>query len=173
MGGYGSTRWGWHSKKTQVEECHKLTIYAIKPYLHPGWGGTFRWKRGEQDAGNISYRVQGSDSPHEIRLIYTIGAQTANPVSYDYPVQLVTSRLSWGKERYWFICPVAGCGRRVGCLYLAPGGKYFVCRHCNQLSYETRQEGYKDKALYEYLAGIMQDTIPGVTGPIMKRIMRR
>lgn len=172
MGGYGSTRWGWHSKKTQVEECHKLTIYLLKPRLRPGMSGDVTWSWGEKKIANISYRVQGDDSPESIRLMYTIGAQTTNPVTYDYPVQLVTSRLSWGKERYWFICPISGCGRRVGCLYIAPGTKYFACRHCYQLSYQTRQEGYKDRALYGYLAGMMQDIIPGATAQMMKIIMR-
>jgi hypothetical protein len=28
----------------------------------------------------------------------------------------------------------------VGTLYLSPGGKYFGCRHCYDLSYESRNE---------------------------------
>ncbi|MHC4354801.1 MAG: hypothetical protein ACYS0H_19035, partial [Planctomycetota bacterium] len=54
------------------------------------------------------------------------------------------------------------CGRRVGTLYLVSGGKYFGCRHCYNLSYESRNEprlarpggiGYPIKAerLYEEL----------------------
>ena len=40
--------------------------------------------------------------------------------------------------RYWFACPA--CGGRVGGLYLAPGSRYFICRHCNNLSYNSRNE---------------------------------
>jgi hypothetical protein len=32
------------------------------------------------------------------------------------------------------------CGRRVGTLFLSSGGKYFGCRHCYNLSYESRNE---------------------------------
>ena len=32
------------------------------------------------------------------------------------------------------------CGRRVGTLFLSSGGKYFGCRHCYDLSYESRNE---------------------------------
>ena len=46
--------------------------------------------------------------------------------------------------RYWFICPLSRngvyCGRRVGNLYKAPGADYFGCRHCYDLSYESRNE---------------------------------
>lgn len=34
-------------------------------------------------------------------------------------------------------------GRRVGKVYLPPGGKYFGCRHCYQLSYRSSQESDK------------------------------
>jgi hypothetical protein len=32
------------------------------------------------------------------------------------------------------------CGRRVAKLYEAPGAVYFGCRHCYDLSYESRNE---------------------------------
>ena len=32
-----------------------------------------------------------------------------------------------------------GCGRRVRKLYLGPGGTYFACRHCYNLTYESAQ----------------------------------
>jgi len=65
--------------------------------------------------------------------------------------------------RYWFICPLSVngvyCGRRVGTLYLASGGPYFGCRHCYNLTYESRNElrlarpggiGYPIKAESQY-----------------------
>jgi hypothetical protein len=41
-------------------------------------------------------------------------------------------------ERPWFNCPGAGCGRRVAVLY-GPG-RYFLCRHCYDLAYESQRE---------------------------------
>ncbi len=53
------------------------------------------------------------------------------------------------EKRPWFVCPgiVNGraCHRRVAKLYLGSG--YFLCRHCHDLSYETRQVGRKNSAL--------------------------
>lgn len=51
------------------------------------------------------------------------------------------------------------CVQRVGTLYLAPGDKYFGCRHCYNLSCESRNEsrlarlggiGYPIKAERQY-----------------------
>jgi hypothetical protein len=43
------------------------------------------------------------------------------------------------------VCPGAGCDRRVAKLY-GPG-KYFLCRHCYDLRYESQREDKKDRAL--------------------------
>jgi len=72
MGGFGSTRWSWHSKKVQVEDCYKMTIFSLKPYLWIGYTGTLRWLRGEWETGSISYRMVGDNVPNAVRLSYTI-----------------------------------------------------------------------------------------------------
>jgi hypothetical protein len=52
---------------------------------------------------------------------------------------------NFGGERPWFVCPGVGCGRRVAILY-GPG-KYCLCRHCNDLRYESQRDDKKDRAL--------------------------
>jgi hypothetical protein len=52
---------------------------------------------------------------------------------------------NFGRERPWFVRPRAECGRRVAILY-GPG-KYFLCRHCYDLRYESQREDNKDWAL--------------------------
>jgi hypothetical protein len=139
MGGYGSTRWNWHNKKMAVEDCHKLPMRIIHSFMQKGgrWGGV-TWSRGGEPIGNISYRVIGGEEPESLRLIYTITKHdTGEKKDLDYPVRLTTTPLPWGGQRYWFICPAVGCGRRVSVLYLAPGGDYFACRHCYRLSYRS------------------------------------
>lgn len=175
MGGYGSTRWRWYSKKTQAEECFTLRISKLKRYLIPWQSGNAWWTQGETELGRIGYQVIGSENfpntPEGIRLFYTIGAKSRKPVNFDYTVRLTTSYLAWDKVRYWFVCPTAGCGRRVGCLYLPSDCKYFACRHCCNLTYQTRQEGYKDRPIYNQLAAIMQDKLPGATWRDIKRLL--
>ena len=65
----------------------------------------------------------------------------------------------------WFVCPLVGCGRRVGKLYLPPGGRYYGCRHCYRLTYESAQEhdprvsrlANDPLALYAAMRGAMDD----------------
>ena len=174
MGGYGSTRWNSHNKRMAVEDCRKLTMRVIHSFIRRGgrWGN-LNWSRGGEPMGNISYRVIGSEEPESLRLLYTITKHDPEEKKdFDYPVRLTTTTLPWGGFRYWFICPAVGCGRRVSVLYLAPRGEYFVCRHCNRLSYQSRQEGYQDRAFYGRMAGLMQDIHPGATWRDMKEIWR-
>lgn len=169
MGGYGSTRWNSHSKRRAVEDCRNLPFRVFKKYLSPGWGGQITWSREGKVISTIGYRVNGAgESPSSLRLIYTITRPNGEKQDVDYPARLTTTPLPWGGFRYWYICPSIHCGRRVSVLYLAPGGTYFVCRHCNHLSYRSRQEGYQDRALYGNLAQMMQGLYPGVTWKEMK-----
>ena len=52
---------------------------------------------------------------------------------------------NFGGERPWFVCHRVTCGRRVAILY-GPG-KYFLCRRCYDLRYESQREDNKDRAL--------------------------
>jgi hypothetical protein len=51
-------------------------------------------------------------------------------------ISLDQTPCNYGGFRTWFLCP--RCERRVGVLYGA--GKYFLCRHCYDLTYVTQQE---------------------------------
>ena len=170
MGGSGSGRWGWHNKKTQVEVCYRWPISGLKKYLKPGtWSGTC-WMKGEKETGSLGYRVLGDERPETLRVFYTINKRSGNSDDLDYRINLVTTPLYWGSVRYWFECPLDGCGRRVGCLYLPPGGRYFACRHCYDLSYRSQSEWHRDKAMFERLAGKMQNKYPGLNWKDMRDI---
>lgn len=64
------------------------------------------------------------------------------------------------------------CHRRVGCLYLPPGGNYFGCRHCYDLTYRSSQEGTEFKSLFQMLALQMQDEYPGLTWKDVRAILQ-
>jgi hypothetical protein len=61
-------------------------------------------------------------------------------------VSLTWTACSFGGERSWFICPGAGCGRRVAVLY-GPG-RYFLCRHCYDLPYQSQRDNKMYRALH-------------------------
>jgi hypothetical protein len=172
MGGYGSTRWGWHNKRLAVEDCRKLPMKILHSKILAGWrSGTVTWSRGGEEVSSIGYRVVWGKAPVSLRLVYTLTKyRTGEKKDLDYPVRLTTTPLPWGGLRYWFICPAVGCGRRVSVLYLAPGREVFACRHCYRLSYRSRQEGYQDRAFYKQMAGLMQDITPGATWRDVKRV---
>ena len=70
----------------------------------------------------------------------------------DDPIKLESTKLYWGTERGWFICPLVKnrkpCYRGVGRLYLSPGYKYFGFRHCYELTYTSCQESHKYDSLF-------------------------
>ena len=190
MGGYGSGRHGFASPKQTVEGCLVLSAAKMQSggSIEAGLyrGGSLVWRRvstGEQTAA-IGYIVNTlSSEPPTIRLQYTSKRPGEDQrESLDYPVGLTATPLPWGGSRFpngnesriaapvrwWFLCPLTGCGRRVGKLYLPPGGRYFGCRHCYDLTYESCQESHKFDGMYRMLAA--QAGIPPAN---VKRLLNR
>jgi hypothetical protein len=61
--------------------------------------------------------------------------------------EIISYRLEWeatpcnyGGFRYWLLCPSCRSRRRI--LHLPFYAKYFACRICYNLTYESQQEGY-------------------------------
>ncbi len=173
MGGYGSTRWNFHNKRLAVEDCRRLPFRLFKRYLQAGMTGQITWSQNGEKVSSIGYQVNGWDeSALSLSLIYTVTRANKEKIDCNYQVRLTATSLPWGGLRHWFICPGLGCGRRVGVLYLAPGGLYFVCRHCNHLSYRSRQEGYSNRSFYIGMAKMMQDLRPGTTWRDVKEVWK-
>jgi len=161
------SRYYWDKKDT-IEDCTQLSIFKLKEFgLLKEWSATtLTWtRRLSGKKSSIGAIIDVTDEPY-IKVNYTITDRDGNKTDYDYKITLTTTPCNFGGVRYWFICPLSVngnfCGRRVGTLYLGPGGKYFGCRHCYNLSYESRNEprfarpggiGYPIKAerLYEEL----------------------
>jgi hypothetical protein len=77
----------------------------------------------------------------------------------DLPIRLEITRPNLGGVRWWGRCPLVvsnvACNMRVCKLYLPPGGRYFGCRHCHQLTYTNCQESHGDDRHNRRLAGKM------------------
>jgi len=176
MGGYGSSRWNWHTKRVAAEDCRRLPLQVFKKQLQSSQasqGGQITWSIEGKVVSRIAYSViQTEDLPSSLRLTYTIIRINGERRDVNYPIRLTMTSLPWGGGRYWFICPGAGCGRRVSVLYLATAQDYFLCRHCNRLSYRSRQEGYEDRTFYSRMAELVRETYPNVTWRTMKEIFK-
>lgn len=168
MGGYGSGRYGWVIPKETVEDCRVLSSAQMQSEGIIGQGisggGRRIWRRSStgEEMASISYCVNMSaGEPPRIWLQYTKKRPGKDEREYlDYPVSLTSTPLPWGGVRWWFECPLRRngqlCGRRVGKLYLPPGGRYFGCRQCHDLTYTSCQESHKFDSMYRVLAAEMK-----------------
>lgn len=139
-------RYFYWDKKTTVEEATQLSIYKLKEFgLLRGYAATtLTWTRRSSGKQNsIGILVDTEDLYAKVNYTIT-DRNTGEKTDCDYKISLVTTPCNFGSVRYWFLCPLSVngvyCGRRVAMLYLASGGKYFGCRHCSNLSYESRNE---------------------------------
>ena len=107
-----------------------------------GNGATPQWG---EETSSIGYEVNTTDMAFPwVRLSYMF---TRTQEHMDYKIRLQTTRPYIGGVHWWFICPLLrlgkSCNHRVSKLYLWPSGRYYGCRHCYDLTYESCQESDK------------------------------
>lgn len=112
----GTVNWTCGSSRSSISICVKVDpkkIYNDESYINLQYTNTSRWD-GEKSEMN-------------------------------YKIPIITTHCNFGGVRYWFKCclSVNGrfCGRRVGSLYQI--GKYFGCRHCANITYQSKLESGK------------------------------
>jgi len=135
------------AKKDTVEDCRSISVSFLKQhgFFCGHKYGSVTWSRGEREIASIGVTVSVMDDEGYVKFRYTTTDRSSGEqTEFDYKVSLTTTPCHFGGERYWFICPLTTngsyCGRRVGTLYKAPGANYYGCRHCYNLSYESRNE---------------------------------
>jgi hypothetical protein len=144
VGGAGSGNWYRFNKKSTTNECQSIDIRYLhrNGLLKPGHYFSLRWSRAGRETGSIggiAYREQ-------VTLLYRHRRGPGGEwEDVEETVPLDWTACNFGGERPWFICPGAGCGRRVAVLY-GPG-RYFLCRHCYDLVYESQRENGMYRAL--------------------------
>jgi hypothetical protein len=144
VGGFGSGDRYRFDKKTTTDECRSLDVrrFNREGLLKPGCGFSWSWWRAEQKVASISAFV------HRDQVVLSYRHRSGPAGEWEDVKELVS--LEWtpcnfGGERPWFVCPGVACRRRVAVLY-GPG-KYFLCRPCYDLRYESQREDKKDRAL--------------------------
>jgi hypothetical protein len=148
MGGVGSGNWYRFDKKTTTDECYSVDVRYLHRHdlLKPGRWFSLRWSRADRETGSIRGVVEGAERPVQMILLYRhrdgLGGEWQD---VQEPLPLTWTACNFGGERPWFVCPGAGCGRRVAVLY-GPG-RYFLCRYCYDLVYESQSEHKMHRAL--------------------------
>ncbi len=138
MGGSGSGRY-YRSSKYTTDELKYLDLNWMKRQgmLSPGRWSTVSWSRNGEQTGQIGVHAR----ENSIVLVYKWRSWGDDWEEVSETVRLTTTRCNFGGCRPWFVCP--NCYRRVGKLYAA--GKYFYCRHCYDLVYESQREATYDR----------------------------
>ena len=149
MGGVGSSNWYRFDKKTTTDECHSVDVRYLyrQNLLKPGHWFSLRWSRAGRETGSIRGMVEEGKRPERVILTYRHRSPGGEWEDVKEPLPLEWTPCNFGGERPWFLCPGAGCGRRVAVLY-GPG-KYFLCRHCYNLSYESQRENTMYRGLHK------------------------
>ena len=148
MGGIGSGNRHRFDRKTTTEETQSLDVRRLHREGLLGEGRVFswRWSRAGRETGSIRGAVTGRGRPERLTLTYcSRSGPHGKWEDVTEPVPLEWTPCNFGGERSWFLCPGAGCGRRVAVLY-GPG-RYFLCRHCYDLRYESQREDKTHRAL--------------------------
>lgn len=172
-------RWSY-SGRQEADSLKQVRSAFLKKhgYFSSDWKyGKLTWSWNGEPAGNISIQSFLSDYEQYIKLIYTrTDRDTQEKKDFDYKIPLNTTPCYFGGKRYWFICPWFAngvyCGRRVGVLYLR--GDYFACRHCYNLTYNSRNlSGYAKVAGQVISFPELDELEAGVTTKFYARKMTR
>lgn len=138
--------------RQQAEWSNALSVFSLKKYGYLEKGldykaGTMRWSYNGVSKSSVSIAVRKTqDGRMYLSLNYTHTSSWDGEKSYmDFDIELTTTPCNLGGVRYWFICPLSKrgvyCGRRVGVIYAI--GKWFGCRHCGDIAYQSQFEGGK------------------------------
>jgi hypothetical protein len=178
MGGPGSGchdyHWWREPTKATVEECLQLDAnrWAREGIVKAGEcrSGRWRWEYAGGGWFSVGYEADTRDPATAfVRLAYSwLWTSTQQVESATYEVRLTATRPHFGGVRWWFLCPLSRCARRVGKLYLPPSGRYFGCRHCHGLTYTSCQESHKFDSLYRLMARKLGEDLE-----VVKRVMSR
>ena len=139
MGGMNSGTWYRWDKKDTTAAYSAWDIESLIDDIESAPSKHYR--------GRFIYSTSGKETAtviFELNLRYTF-----KPVVYiqyqsavtqqviNYCIYLAYTLPNYGGKRWWWLCPMQGCGRRVGKLYFS--SKYHACRHCLNLVYESQQ----------------------------------
>ena len=144
-----------YSNRWTVEDCKTITTKFLNKNNYFTGGvkrGEITWSLNGKNTGSISIIVSMVKGDEYIRFQYmqTDRKKTAETTKLDYMARLSSTPCYFGGRRWWFICPLDACHRRVGSLHLGRG-KYFGCRHCLNLTYTSSQESHKHGRLFRDL----------------------
>lgn len=132
--------------KNTADDTKQISTSFLKKhdYFCGFRSGTMTWTRSGmwgENKSSVGIEVSVRNDNDYLRIHYTqTERDTGEKKDFNYKIPLTTTPCKYGGVRYWFTCPWykngVYCGRRVSKLY--KDGDYFACRHCYDLTYESR-----------------------------------
>jgi len=159
MGGFGSGKWmDIYRRKTSVEICNEISIKLLREngFLDCSKTGVVEWKNA---AGELvcSFEIESYISVDVDKTSFLMVRQGVLSTGVEQKIELIKWPCHYGGFRYYFACPAVKdgiyCGNRVTKLFLPPAGKYFGCRDCHDLTYQSCQESHKYDKVFGHIEG--------------------
>jgi len=121
--------------KDTVESKLELSVFSLKRLgmLTPGYSGLLNWTSCRTGENRGSINIKTSD--YRLDLSYRSKSYGQDWETVEDTIYLTETSPNYGGKRTWFLCP--SCNSRRAKLY---GGKYFRCRGCLDLCYQTQLE---------------------------------
>lgn len=141
MGGLGSG--GWNASGAATTTDHRRIDVGKMQHagaLEPGAAHIWSWARNGETTARISSigREDGLALAYNWRL-----AGEEDWTSITQLINVAYTACRFGGSRPYFVCPRCSSRR----LHLYGAGKYFYCRDCAQLTYQSRRERVRDRML--------------------------
>ena len=170
-----------YNPKPLADGCRKLSIFCLnrEGALKGHCTARITWTSSvSRRTTAVQVGIDMEKSPY-VRIQYTATDSDSNSTDYDYQVSLTSTPCYLGGVRWWFVCPA--CGRRIGLLYLPRWARAFRCRHCYNLTYESRNENNRGNwgqlerfsRLYEEFRGLRLNSKRLVYGGRVTKKSRR
>ena len=143
MGGYGSGRRGGRPADSSLRI--DLTWMLRTKRASEGkrvWGSLHR-TCGGRDSGSVSYAANMHEFGKERLELTLTNNRHGQREEIRRAVWLTNTQPNYGDKRWSIFCPVNG--RRVGKLYLPPGGDIFASRQAWRLGYQCRRDAGRDR----------------------------
>jgi hypothetical protein len=155
MGGMGSGREAEVFSGT-VEKSLQIDVNKLVRDGAIGRGcqaeGTIIWKRNIGPDHSIGFQTYCYGENGHMHLIYKVSSLAMGEQAISYTIELYTTKPHFGGLRWWFICPNLDCNRMVSKLYQPPGATHFLCRTCQNLTYQSCRDSGKSDPFIEAIA---------------------
>jgi hypothetical protein len=142
------------NKKMTVEESLSVDVResARDGLLKVGTRGIFSWEHSitGQELASVDFATSlSAEGDHIFSLSFH--RHGSEEIVTTIPLQITHPH--FGGSRWWFTCPLSvdgtACNQRVAKVYLPPGQRYFGCRDCHDLTYQSRQEKHRHEGVLE------------------------